>query len=356
MKKECEKRSCKAPLFTYEVMKAEFYRKWFDRTAFPVIIANTSGTIVYKNPSAIKHLPMLRKGADIRRRLCGKMPLSSGMDAELSGKAPYRRAAVFSDEEMFIFLFLSRLQYPDSDRITRILTDTFGTKLSDLLASQEQEASLPYDASCMGKNRIYADLLDICGNKSGADDAYVYDIQEVTEKLFSRLKDAFRALGYRISVKNLQPREDKTYIKFNLYDFIFVLSRLLYIQMKRSENGIIGIEAAFDEDYDSYEFRFTARTSLSPTSVKGKNAADFLTKLAPECTFELKLFQNIDILFRNTKISVDKYGKFIIEYRLNLTGKPAVLHIRSVDFSDAGLERVIDSFLDEMKSVLKNHS
>ena len=69
MKKECEKRSCKAPLFTYEVMKAEFYRKWFDRTAFPVIIANTSGTIVYKNPSAIKHLRVLRKGADIRRRL-----------------------------------------------------------------------------------------------------------------------------------------------------------------------------------------------------------------------------------------------------------------------------------------------
>lgn len=333
-------------------MQTGIYRNLLDRAGFPAIGVREDGVVYYKNPAAEKYLPMLRRGADVIRRLRGREPLSAGAVVEIAGDSPYRRAAVFSDENRFTLLFLSRLQYPDAEKTAKRLISTCGTELSAVLSAKEDGGEDTSAALPFGKERIYTDLIGIT-EQDTFDDAYVYDIQEIIGKLSKRLKGAFRSLGYRISIQSTASAWDKKYVKINLYDFIFAFSRFLYIQMRCSENGTIGIECGRDESCGCHLFRFTARTSLSPASVKKSgDIVAFLSRLAPECALELSLFHHAGELSRNTRLSVDKYGKFIVEYRLKYIEKP-VLHIRSVDFEDLELDAAIDTFLHEIRTALK---
>ena len=335
-------------------MKAEIFRKWFEHAIFPVITVTAEGVVSNKNRSAKKYLPMLRRGADAIRRLRGKMPLAAGTDVEIIGDSPYRHAVVFSDEGGFALLFLSRLQYPDAENVAKRIFRACGTELSGLFAGAphgETEPPLPF-----GRERIYTDLIGI-GTEAGLSaDACVYDIQKIMQALSSRLRGAFRCLGYRISLYDTFPAWDKKYVKLSLYDFIFTFSRFLYILMRCSENGTVGLMCDCDESSGCHILRFTARTAISAAAVKkGRDTVDFLAGLAPECALELMLFKNAGDLSRNTRLSVDKYGKFIVEYRIKYIEKP-ILQVKSLDFEDWELDFAIKSFFHEIRCALKSRT
>lgn len=335
-------------------MKRELYGKSFDRAAFPIVAADKSGGIVYKNPAAGKYLPALRRGADIVRRLHGKNPLHAGMDAEVMGDTPYRRAAVLQDDDTYVFLFLSRLQYPDGEEEARSLTDHRGTTLDSFLAGAACAESLPgAETRIFRQSRVYTDLIDICENEN-LSGGCVYDVCELFERLSSKLKGAFRSLGYRITMNIDAAVRDRTYAKLNLYDFIFIFSKLLYMQMKLSENGIVNIEAKYDDHDEQHALCFSARTGLTKRCIKSGDTVSFLSKLAPECALEFELFENAVLLSQNTHVTVDKYGKFVMEYRLKSIENASVLHVRSIELETVELDTVIDRLILGIKKEMKN--
>ena len=325
-------------------MKRELYREHFDRTIFPVVAADGTGCIVYKNAAAGKYLPALRRGADIVRRLRGKKPLYAGMDAEVPGDTPYRRAVVLQDDDAYVFLFLSRLQYPDGDEEMLRMTERRGTALDGFLPAAYESSPSETESQPFRQSRIYADLIDICGMERAAG-AYVYDICELLDRLSSKLKGAFRALGYRITVNIDAAVRDRKYVKLKLYDFIFLFNRLLYIQMKLSENGIVDIDIRLDEYDERLILCFSARTALTKRSLKNGEAASLLARLAPECALEFALFEDACLFSENMRLSVDKYGKSVMEYKLSGIETPAVLHVRSIDLETAELDAVIDMLI-----------
>lgn len=329
-------------------MKRELYRKHFDRVIFPVVAADDTGRIVYKNAAAGKYLPALRCGADIVRRLHGKKPLHAGMDAEVPGDASYRRAVVLQDGDTYVFLFLSRLQYPDGDEEARDMIENRGTALDGFLPTAREPSLSETETQTFRQNRVYADLIDICG-KEHMTGGYVYDICELLDRLSSKLKGAFRALGYRITVNIDAAVWDRKYAKLKLYDFIFLFNRLLYIQMKLSENGIVDINIRLDENDEHYVLRFSSRTALTKRSLKNEDAASVLSRLAPECALEFALFEDTRLLSENMQLSVDKYGKLIMEYKLSGIENPSVLYIRSIDLETAELDTAIDILILDIK-------
>ncbi len=331
-------------------MQQGAYQKLFARAGFPVVGIREDGTVHFKNPAAKKYLPMLRRGADAIRRLRGRVPLSPGTLAEIAGDSPYRRAVVLADENQFVLLFLARLQYPDGEAMAKRIVDARGTELSSFFPAEEEDAAAS-EALPFGRERIYTDLVGIAAQSSPTDTC-VYDVQEIINRLSAHLKGAFRSLGYRISLCNPIPEWEKKYVKLDLYDFVFSFSRLLYLQMRCSENGTVGIECGYDEDSGCCLFRFTARTSLSAASIrKSKNIVSLLSRLAPECAPELSFLPNREELSRGTQFSIDKYGKLILEYRVKYLEQP-VLHIRSVDFENLELDAAIAGFLREIRAAV----
>lgn len=333
-------------------MKRELYREYFDRAAFPVVAADESGIIAYKNLSAGKYLPALRRGADIVRRLHGQKPLCEGMEAEVIGDTPYRRAVVLRDDTQYVFLFLSRLQYPDGDEEAKNLIENRGPVLDRFLAAAKPP-SWESEAQPFRQSRVYTDLLGVCAEKADSG-AGVYDVSELLCRLSSKLKGAFRSLGYRITMNVHTDTADRRYGKLNLYDFIFIFSRFLYIQMKLSDNGLLDIDAQYDEIGEVYTLRFSARTALTQRKLKGARALPFLCGLAPECALEWRLFDSIELLSENTHIAVDKYGKFLIEYRLSLIENASCLHVRSIEFVHTELDSVIEKMLFGIRKEIKS--
>ena len=332
-------------------MKRELYREHFDRTIFPIVAADGTGRIVYKNAAAGKYLPALRCGADIVRRLRGKKPLHAGMDAEVPGDTPYRRAVVLQDDDAYVFLFLSRFQYHDGDEEMLRMTERRGTALDDFLPTAREPSLSEIEIQSFRQNRIYADLINIYGRERMTG-GYVYDICELLERLAAKLKGAFRALGYRITVNIDAAVRDRKYAKLKLYDFIFLFNRLLYIQMKLSENGIVDISVQLDENDERHVLRFSSRTALTKRGLKKEDATALLSKLAPECALEFALFEDARPFSEDMRLSVDKYGKSVIEYKLSGIETPAVLHVRSIDLETAELDAAIDMLILDIKKEL----
>lgn len=52
------------------------------------------------------------------------------------------------------------------------------------------------------------------------------------------------------------------------------------------------------------------------------------------------------------RLSVDKYGKSVIEYKLSGIETPAVLHVRSIDLETAELDAAIDMLILDIKKEL----
>ena len=124
-------------------MTIDLYSAFFDHAVFPVFALSDQGKIIYKNPSANKYLPMLRKNACVLKHFYpAEMPEESCV-LRILGDTPYHIALALKDDNAFLALAFSRFQYEDGVPIACSLLSHYGSTASDFFCFDlERESEL----------------------------------------------------------------------------------------------------------------------------------------------------------------------------------------------------------------------
>lgn len=312
-------------------MKPELYQNFFEHTAFPVFATDKNGKIFYKNSAANKFLPLFRKNSLAEKHFSPPEHPKKNMPVSIVGHIPYTTALALQNDDDFLFLAFSRLQYQDGKKIAdRLLSvqegdnGSFFHTLQNIM--QEKEEITPFSLS-----RIHIDLLHLLQEQQNFSTYACYLPEKIADSVFSRLPHIFRALGYRIHTKIDSDFQRNRPVWICLQDFLFIFEQLLYLQMRLSENGCIHVSLTSDAENQKHWLRIASNTIPSETPLRIR---DLLKRYIPEYLTEFLLLEKLGIIDSQAiSFRADISGALIAEYELDCT-KRSVHCLRSVEDSD----------------------
>lgn len=307
-------------------MKPEQYQELFNLSAYPVFMLSPRGRILYKNPAAHKYLPMLRKKAcAVKHFYPSEMPKKSGV-LRIMGDTPYRIALLLRDEDGFLALCLSRFQYGDGVAAAGRFLHRFGDTAFDFLGNFHKEAVRCANEAIPA--RIYTDVFALAEIDGMLLDTEKYSFAEITAVLFEKLNRSFGALGYRIHAKIEEGFSAQKEVTLHLHDFLYIFGKLLYLQMRLSQNGDVSVSLESDEKEHIFRFSVKAK-ALGVCAAEDVHA---LVALAvPECVSEFALLEKAGMLGDDIfRLSCDPFGMLTVEYRIPYR-ENTVLPLRSGD-------------------------
>ena len=98
------------------------YSVLFDLLAFPVFFTDTKEIVIYKNKQSKKYQKHIRLRAQIAEWIEHQ---DSDDCITISGHTPYRKSLRLHCEDGYLYLFLTRFQYPDGNRILKQMAEAF---------------------------------------------------------------------------------------------------------------------------------------------------------------------------------------------------------------------------------------
>ena len=332
-------------------MNLTLHQELFEYSACPIFTFSADGKILYKNRSAKKYFPMLRKNASVLPHLyLTVLPAESGI-LHIVGDTPYRKVLALKEGSVFYAFGLIRLQLSDGhhvgERILRYITD-HARKLPRHFHT-EKNARVHHKRYTV--SRVYTDIFEAFHYPKtdfGIKDASFYEIIPV---LFEKLSSAFTALGYRIHaaidnsfVYNRAP-------EMHPNDFLFLFGMFLYLQMRLSESGEVSIALKSDSEAHILRFSVKAQNIGDPD----ENIFEFFKTYLPECACELRLLEDAGILhMKNCRLSYGDYGIFTAEYRIPF-GEELSPAAESTPFAHYFPAIDVSYFLDTLQGWLKDN-
>ena len=329
-------------------MTIKTYQELFHYMTFPVFATRReTGEVIYKNFSCEKYLPKLSK-----RKLLSPFVFAqnfSGFGAVvLAEPSPYQTAIALEDGPHSVFLFLSHWQNEEGVCLAAKQFQQFGPSLTDFLAAIYCSNSFKARGSVLSKTNVslYTEVGQIRLDEKDIADHMPTPLCSVMKTVFEKLEAAFSNFGYRVHTQieedfpqYLQPETD-------LRDILFVLGRLLYLQMKLSRNKEANVFFACDVAYSRHVFYITAETNLSGLNDPSEDLMDWLLSFIPECKMEFTLLFKAGLLTKeNFVANVDKFGNLSLRYHIPYKS-PEIYYVRGVDMPDIFLLQAIDSMLE----------
>lgn len=339
-------------------MTIKTYKELFHYTTFPVFATlRETGEVIYKNFSCEKYLPKLSK-----RNLLTPFVFAqkfSGVGAVvLAEPSPYQTAIALEDGPHSVFLFLSHLQAEDGVCLAAKQFQQFGPSLTDFLAAVHCGNSFKTRGSVLSETNVslYTEVGQIRLDEKDIADHMPTPLCSVMKTVFEKLEAAFSNFGYRVHTQieedfpqYLQPETD-------LRDILFVLGRLLYLQMKLSKNKETNVFFTCDLAYCRHVFNITAETSLSGLNGSSEDLMDWLLSFVPECKMEFSLLFKAGLLTEDNFVAkIDKFGNLTLRYGIPYKS-PDSYYIRSVDMPDIFLWDAVDNMIENLFEKLTGNS
>ena len=331
-------------------MTIKTYKELFHYTTFPVFATlRETGEVIYKNFSCEKYLPKLSK-----RNLLTPFVIAqkfSGVGAVvLAEPSPYQTAIALEDGPHSVFLFLSHLQAEDGVCLAAKQFQQFGPSLTDFLAAVHCGNSFKTRGSVLSETNVslYTEVGQIQLDENDLEGYIPVPLCSLMKTVFEKLRSVFADFGYCV---HAQIEEDFPYYlqtDVDFRDILFVLGRLLYLQMKLSKNKETNVFFTCDLAYCRHIFNITAETSLSGLNGSSEDLMDWLLSFVPECKMEFSLLFKAGLLTEDNFVAkIDKFGNLTLRYGIPYKS-PDSYYIRSVDMPDIFLGEEIDSMLDNL--------
>lgn len=335
-------------------MTIETYQELFHYTIFPVFAISHQGELIYKNLSCGKHLPGVNKKIRTKSYFYPAVPTGTAVVKLMNGQS-YHTALALEDEGNIVILCFSRLQYEDGVIIAEQCLQRFGRTLASFLASLRSGFSLnnPKKLFSNDAERMYTELLCSLRSEVGLYPTEHYSLKKAIVPLFEKLQDVFSGLGYRVSAGIAENFPEYLLVNFSFNDLIFLLGRLVYLQLKLSANKTVDIRLSCDIAHNCHKFVLTTDTKLSSFPDKNEDLAEWLSVLAPECAAEFSFMRESGFLtWEYVSVYLDKFGTLTLTYSIPYIS-PDTVYVRSNDLSDilfaGALENMLYSIFTKIK-------
>lgn len=331
-------------------MNPTLYPEFFEHSACPVFVFTDSGKIIYRNLSAKKYLPMLRKNASVIPHLYpAVLPSESGI-LHIAGNTPYRTMVTFWDGTAFIAFGFIRLQLSDGtyigDSILRHFSDN-PEKWKKLFHAEKELAPTKNHTG----NRICTDIFETLNyaktsayNKNGS-------FYETVTVLFQKLDTSFTALGYRIHTAIDPDFVFNRAVQMRTNDFLFIFGVFLYLVMRLSENGHISIHLKTEDQMHVVYFSCKTEKIQAPL----EDVSALWDHYLPEYVRELQFLEQSGFLHTDhLRIVCGDYGLLTLEYRVAL-GEELQNIVESAEFTQYLCAIDVEYFLDTIQRWIKDN-
>ncbi len=212
------------------------------------------------------------------------LPEQSGLVSLLAPNSTYAKALVFIDENEYLFLCFSRLQYPDAEAVASRLLAILGETPTALFHSFG-DFQAHFSEEIPFSPRIASDILHLTKPFAKS----TTPLGAVINSLFEKTEDSFSALGYGIQSEISPDWLSAHPADISLFDFLFLYGTLLYSAMKLSKKGKISVSLTSDPKEEAHLFSF--ETVIARDIGKDADVFSLLREIAPECAFEFALWQ-----------------------------------------------------------------
>lgn len=330
-------------------MTIKTYQELFHYTTFPVFATlRDTGEIIYKNFSCEKYLPKLS-----RRKLLKPFVFAQNFSGVgvvvLSEQSHYQTAVAFEDGEHSVFLLLSYLQSDDGVCVASQLFGQFGPSLTDFLAAVHISNSYKARGSVLSEKNVslYTQIAQIHLYERDLSTYMSACLPSLMEAVLKRFEIVFSDFDYCMYAKIRENFPKFLHMDVDLRDVVFVLGRLLYLQMKLSKNRAVQVFLDTDVADSCHIFCITSPTNLSGLNDPSVDLVDWLLSFIPECKTEFVLLYKAGILTKENFVAeVDRFGNLSVQYRMPY--KSPAYYIYSVDNPDIFLLQAIDGMLENL--------
>ena len=330
-------------------MTIKTYQELFHYMTFPVFaIRRETGEVIYKNFSCEKYLPKLSK-----RKLLSPFVFAqnfTGVGAVvLAEPGPYQTAIALEDGSYSVLLFLSHWQNEDGVCLAAKQFQQFGPSLTDFLATLYCSNSFKARGSVLSETNVslYTEVGQIRLDEKDIADHMPVALCSVMKTVFGKLENAFSDFGYRVHTQIEADFPQYLQTEVDLRDVLFVLGRLLYLQMKLSKNRAVQVFLDTDVADSCHIFCITSPTNLSGLNDPSVDLVDWLLSFIPECKTEFVLLYKAGLLTKENFVAeVDRFGNLSVQYRMPY--KSPAYYIYSVDNPDIFLLQAIDGMLENL--------
>ncbi len=332
-------------------MDLTLYQELFEYSACPIFAFSDSGRIIYRNPSAKKYLPMLRKNASLTPHLYPSVLPKKSSLLHIVGDTPYHTVIALRDGNVFVAFGLVRLQLSDGYAFGSWLLRGFSDgsqSLARLLQAEKERLACHHPSPV---SRVYTDIFETLNYakewRGMCDDSF----DETVRILFEKLRAAFTAFGYRIEAVVDDSFLHHRAVRMRSNDFLFIFGIFLYMQMRLSANGDISV--LLKSENDKHILRFSVRTEK--ICLQTEDIFLFLKSCLPECAWELHLLQQLGFLEAQAlRFFYDHYGVFTVEYDIPCT-EEATPVLQSISISSYLSAADTDCFLDAVRRWLTDN-
>jgi hypothetical protein len=330
------------------------YQELFHYTAFPIFaVLHGTDKIVYKNIACENQLPGLSKKNSIKPFIFSQSFTGIG-PVKLTVSDQHYTAIALKDEEHSVFLFLSYLQCEDGMYRALQLVQKYGSSLVNFLSALKMSFSLKTTGSVLQgmKAETYAEIEDLFWSENIFEFGKQNDFYQVISCVFDKLNSEFSEFGYCVEARIEEDFPRYLHAEYSVQDILFVLGRLLYLQMKLSKTKNTAILLSCDMAYSHHTFHMTAETNLSNLSGDPDELMDWLLSFIPECKMEfLLLFQSGLLSKENFSARIDRFGNLTLLYHVPYVS-PETYYVRSMENLDAFRLYSINGMLGNLLSKL----
>ena len=335
-------------------MTVETYQELFYYTAFPVFVtARGTDKIIYKNLACEQYFPKLTKKNLSKLFFASKE--SHGIGAvKLAGFDAYHTAIALENGDHVVFLFLSHLQSETGLYYANQLLLKIGPTLTDFLVSMKnrKNAGLPASNLFDRGRSLYTETSAMLLAEQDRFMTSTAPLYQLAECICEKMNSAFSDLGYHIHAQLADdfPRYLQTTVPSQ--EILFVLGRLIYLQMKLSKTKNVKIFLSCDLAFSRHTFQMTTETGLSRLPEGVEENEEWLWKFVPECAMEFLLLHHSGLIDRtNCRGKLDSFGNLTLLYSIPYIS-PETYYVRSTDSEDPFLLRFINLMLDSIRAKL----
>lgn len=275
-----------------------------------------------------------------------KIPTESGI-LRIVGDTPYRIALALKAQDHFIALCFSRFQYEDGVQIANTLLPFLENTAVDFFGGYAPSIENFHASS---QERIHTDIFSILSDREIISRQMEYSFFAAISLLFEKLNSSFGAFGYRIHTKIAPEHLAKKNIALHFQDFLFLFGKLLYMQMRISENRNIFILLTSNEK--EHIFRISAKTENFLDPLSFESPTEIISRAVPECALEALLLEKMG-LFRQARLHFfyDDPGVFTVEYSIPYL-ENQMHSLKSINLSLQPLTEDIDRFIENLEKRL----
>ncbi len=337
-------------------MTTATYQELFYYTAFPVFaVLRSTGEVIYKNIACEKYLPKLSRKNSLNPFVFAQSFKGVG-PVKLAETELYHTAIAFEDGENSVFLFMSHLQYQEGMSHAAQLFQMTGPSLESFLTSMSVGASLRTRGSVLqGTNSgLYMETVQTLRYENDFGSQKRVPFYQVIACAFEKMNSEFSEFGYRVNAKIDEDFPKYLHVAATVQDVLFIIGRLLYLQMKVSKTKEIELSLSCDIAYSRHTFRLTTETNFADLFEKPDMLDAFLLEFIPECKIEFSILQKTGLLSKeNFATKMDRFGHLSLLYTVPYTS-PDSYYVRSIGGMDIFLSRLIDNMIESIREKLTN--